>query len=64
MQAEAVTRAVRFCASLAAFMPLLLLGKSQGNTKKVQANTAVTSVQLEANRNHQMSWPQYRREKD
>jgi hypothetical protein len=31
---------------------------------QVRANTAVTSVQLEANRNHQMSWPQYRREKD
>jgi hypothetical protein len=30
---------------------------------QVEANTQVTSVQLEADRNHQMSWPQYRRER-
>ncbi len=31
---------------------------------QVKANTAVTSVGLQANRNHKLSWPQYQREKD
>ena len=33
------------------------------SVKQADANTIVTSQSLEANRNHQMSWPQYRRER-